>query len=111
MNYKTQNKIIEAICKGKNLFIKNTGIVVLVDYYGTDLLEFRRRGPDRRQFCNIEFLTTPTTKALKLLEKFHIKKNSHSKTMELDGVINLDLLSLSPYESKAGKLLYDKKGK
>lgn len=108
MNYITKNKLIEQICRGKPVFIKDTGVAVEVDYFGTDLYEFRNRD-SKELFCNVNIIGIPTTKALHLFEKFHIKKNSHTNNMELDGTIKLSNLSLSPYETKAGKVLYEKK--
>ncbi len=109
MNYRTKNKLIQAICKGQTLYIRDTGIAVRVDYFGSDLREdFRGRNRRIEHPCNIEFLTPPTTKALKLFNKWHIKRNSHSGKMELDGTINLEHLSLKPFETKAAKVLYDK---
>lgn len=108
MNYKTKNKLIEHICKGKPLFIKDTGVKVEVDYFGTDMNEFRSRN-SREDYCQVDMITPPTTKALKLFEKFHIKRNSHTKEMEIEGTIKLRNLSLSPYETKAAKVLYEKK--
>ena len=111
MNYRTKNKIIEAICKGKTLFIKDTGIAVCIEYFGTDIDEFRNGRNDRKQYCQVEFISSPTVTSLTKFKSYHIKKNSHSGKMELNGTIDITNLSLVPYESKAGKLLYGKKGK
>jgi hypothetical protein len=111
MNYRTKNKIIEAICKGKTLFIKDTGIAVAVTYFGSDADEFRVGRNDKNRYCHIEFISPPTMSSLTKFKNYHIKKNSHSGKMELDGTIDISNLSLTPYESKAGKLLYGKKGK
>jgi hypothetical protein len=111
MNYRTKNKVIAGICNGGVLFIKDTGIKVLVSYFGTDNNEFRKSDRDGKQYCNIELVGTPTSKVLKLFRQYHIKRNSSSGVMELEGVIDLTHLSITPYESKAGKLLYEKKNK
>jgi hypothetical protein len=118
MNYKAKNKIVEAICKDTPLFVKGTGVRVKVDYFGTDLDEFRvslgrkqSKAKDVRLFCNVEFVGSPTPKALKLFQRYHIKRNSVSDKMELDGVIDIENLSTTPYDSKAAKVLYEKKNK
>jgi hypothetical protein len=107
MNPKTKDKIIDAICRGDILYIRDTGIRVQVDYFGTDAFVFAETR-DKRFNCHIEFIDTPTAKCLRLCEKFDVKKNSHTNKMELNGLININKLSLKPYESKAGKLLYGK---
>lgn len=112
MNYRVKNKIIDAICKGKNLFIKDTGIEVMVEYLGTDLQELRVRGRSvgSKDFhCSVLFVTPPTVGVLKLFKKYDIIRNSHSQTVEAKGNISIEHLSLIPYEGKAGKLLYGKK--
>jgi len=113
MNYRAKNKLILAICSGTNLYIRDTGVAVQVEYYGTDLNArfLDRKSTAKGLLCNVTVVGTPTTKSLKVFEAFHIKKNSHTKIVETDGLISLEHLSLSPYESKAGKILYDKKGK
>jgi hypothetical protein len=109
MNWRLRDKIIEAICTDKPLYIKDTGIKVEVDYFGTDIDRFRSRGKPPIEEVRVTMVNTPTAKALKLFKEWHIKKNSHSKTMELDGVIELKNLSLTPFESKGAKILYAKK--
>lgn len=116
MNWRTRDKIIQAICKGEFLYIKDTGIKVSVDYYGSDidggLFGVRNSNHRRADYpCHIIFSQAPTKKALTLCNKFHIKRNSVSNSMEIDGVISLENLSLTPYETKGAKLLYEKKQK
>ncbi len=114
MNWRTRDKIIAAICKGEHLYIKDTGIKVSVDYFGTDLVDGLWRAPKNKKVdepCNIEFLDAPTHKALQKLIKYHIRKNSHSKTMEVEGTIGIKELSLTPFESKGAKILYEKSKK
>lgn len=112
MNWRERDSIIKAMCEGKPLYIKNTGVKISVDYFGSDLGEDRwstRKKKHISRPVKVEFETAPSLKALKMCRKYHIKKNSHSKTMELDAEIELDNLSLSPYENRAAKLLYEKK--
>jgi hypothetical protein len=114
MNWRYRDKLIAAICNGDHLYIRDTGIRVSVDYFGTDIADNSWRGSKSKRSddpCNIEFVDKPTHKALQKLIKYHIKRNSHSKTMELDGTIHLRELSLTPYESKGAKILYEKKQK
>lgn len=115
MNWRTRDKIINAICKGQKVYIKDTGIEVSVEYFGTDSREsFFDRNQKKsieKQICHIEFITVPSKKALDLCCKYHIKKNSVSKNMELDGHIELSKLSLTPFEGKAAKILYAKEKK
>jgi len=112
MNYRDRNKVIEAISKDNPLFIKGTGVQIKVDYFGTDMEDFRLRGrgqkQDKRLFCNIDFMTPPTNKVLKRLVKYHFKRNSHTNQMEISGVICIDELSTVPHNSRAGELLYGK---
>jgi len=107
MNYKMKDRIISAIAKGDTLFIKGTGVRVTVDYFGVDCFTETVRGK-KVENCHLEFIDTPTTECLKLCSKYDIKKNSHTKEIEVSGVIDIRKLSLRPYESKAGKLLYEK---
>ena len=116
MNWRTRDKVIAAICKGETLYIKNTGIGVSVEYFGTDLREdtWRSRKQKRQDnLCQVEFIAMPNKKALNLCKKYHIKRNSHSKIMELEAEIDISNLSLTPFEGKGAKLLYEKtkKGK
>lgn len=113
MNWRIKDKIIEAICKGETLYIKDTGIAVIVDYFGTDIRENNwsyknNKRKKEHEPCKVDFIGIPNKKALSLCEKYHIKRNSHSKTMELEGVIKIDKLSLTPFEGKAAKVLYEK---
>ncbi len=113
MNWRLRDKIIEAMFHNKDLYIKNTGVKVSVDYFGSDLNDDNwGRGRSKKSpftHVKIEFMSPPTIKALKLCRKYHIKKNSHSKTMELDAEIEIDQLSLVPYEGKAANLVYEVK--
>lgn len=111
MNWKKRDKIIEAIYKNEPLFIKDTGVKVSVDYFGTDTDKFGSFGkkPTAVDKCQISFETAPTMKALKACTSYHIKKNSHTKKIELDAQIEIDKLSILPYESKAAKILYKQK--
>ena len=107
-----RDKIIEAMYKNEPLYIKGTGVKVSVDYFGTDSADrlgftSRRKNLDEYSKCHIQFESAPNMKALKMCNVFHIKKNSHSKTMELDAHINISNLSLTPYETKAAKVLYE----
>ena len=116
MNWRIRDKLIHAICKGEALYIKNTGTKVAVDYYGFDIdggLLGRRSSNNKRTDypCHIVFLSVPTKKALTLCDKFHIKRNSITHNMEVDGTISLENLSLTPFESKGAKLLYAKNQK
>lgn len=113
MSYRNKNKIIEAICRGDILYIKNTGIAVTVTYFGTDVgTDWTTRKIKKvENLCEIEFINTPTRKALDLCEKFHIKRNTVSKKIELDGYIKIINLSISPFEGKAAKVLYEKNKK
>lgn len=108
MNYKLKNKIIESIIKCQPLYIKDTGVKVKVTYYGSDLREFGTRSRNALQYCNIDFLTSPTTKALKMLVSVHVREANKSDTMDCIGTILLDNLSLTPYDTKAAKLLFKK---
>lgn len=110
MKPKEKDRIIEAICKGTSLYVKGTGIEVSVVYFGTDSHTFNSE-KSKVTKCSIEFIGIPTASTLKLFVSYHIKKNSHSNLMELEGTIDIANLSLTPFETKAGKLLYDKKGK
>lgn len=112
MNWRERDRIVEAMFKNEALYIRNTGVQVHVDYFGTDTRSNtgwnRTKTLDEYSKCVIEFATPPTLKALKLCRTFHIKRNSHSKTMELNGEIDIKNLSLTPYETKAAKVLYEK---
>ena len=109
MNYRERNQIIEAICKDSPLFIRDTAIRVKIDYFGSDMSDFRNRNKkDEGLYCRIEFLDPPTSKVMKLMRKYDFKRNSHSNKMELEGVICIDHLSTVPRNSRAGKLLYGK---
>ena len=106
-----RDKIIEAMYKNKPLYIRGTGVKVFIDYFGSDTRTNtgwnRTKNLDEYSKCMIEFATPPNMKALKLCRAFHIKRNSHSKTMELNGEIDIKNLSLTPYETRAAKVLYE----
>lgn len=106
MNWRVRNKLIEQICLGNTLFIKDTGVRVFVDYFGSDFDGLRS---SRFDLCKVIFHDKPTHKALKQMRRFHIRRNSHSKAVDVDGEITIDKLSLTPYESKGAKVLYEKK--
>ena len=107
LNCKLRDKIIARIFMGNYLFIKNTGVRVSVENFGDDIGEYavNRNG---RDYCKITFETTPTTKALKLVNNYNIYKNTQSNTVSTNASIDLHNLSLSPFETEAAKLLYDK---
>jgi len=106
MNYRVKNKLIEAICNSKTLYVKDTGVKVNVIYYGTDLHEVGRDYKTKLEYCNIEFVDIPTTKCLKQLVKFHVRDGDNPGTMYSSATILLENLSLTPFETKAAKLLY-----
>jgi hypothetical protein len=112
MNWRTRDKIIEAMYKNEPLYIRDTGVKVSVDYFGTDTRDSlgfsgRKKDFDEYSKCHIQFDSPPNMKALKMCKTFHIKKNSHSNTMELDAHIDISKLSLTPYETKAARVLYE----
>lgn len=116
MNWRERDRIIEAMYRNEPLFIRDTGVAVAVDYFGTDTRLSggrdswtKAKAVDEFSLVKIEFQSPPTLKALKKCDRFHIKRNSHSKTMELDAEIDIKNLSLTPYESKAAKVLYENK--
>lgn len=110
MNWRKRDKLIEAMVNNKDLYIVNTGVKISVEYFGSsDNRDYRGRiitAP-----VKIEFLTSPTSKALKLCKNFQIRKNGMTKKMELAAEIDLNNLSLTPYEGKIAKLVYTDKGK
>lgn len=115
MNWRYRDKIIEAIYKNEPLYIKSTGVKVFVDYFGTDSRNTldrynssRKKQLDEYSRCHIVFESAPNMKALKSCLTFHIKRNSHSKTIEVNAEIGISNLSLTPYETKAAKVLYEK---
>ncbi len=106
-----RDKLIEAMFRNETLYIKDTGVKVSIDYFGSDLSRdsgFRTSRTVRDYLVKVEFETAPSMKALKLCTKYHIKKNSHTKKMEMDAEVELDNLSLYPFETKGAKLLYGK---
>ena len=105
MNYRTKDKIIEALITSKEVYLKNTGISVGLDFMESDRFSKLKN----TSYCTIYCLTTPTSSALKLFNTFHISKNRISNIVECCGCIEIKNLSLVPYESRAGKLLYSKK--
>ena len=115
MKWRERDKLIESMFNNSPLFIKDTGVQVSVDYFSTDQDRDnnwgRRKAIKDEPRCKVNFETSPTMKALKLCCKFHIKRNSHSKVMEIDAEIKLDKLSTTPFESNAAKVLYEKEKK
>lgn len=107
LNWRLRDKIISAIFRGSSLFIKNTGVKVSVEHFGEDVDDYVRNRY-RRDSCKIVFETTPTTKALRLVNNYSIHKNSHSNTVGTNANIDLYNLSLSPFETASAKLLYEK---
>lgn len=106
-----RDKLIEAMFNNETLYVKDTGVKVSIDYFGSDLKSeiFGRSNSKNRDYpVKVEFVTPPSIKALKMCNKYHIKKNSHTKQMELDAEIELDNLSLYPFETEGAKVLYGK---
>lgn len=107
LNWRLRDKIIQAIFKGQNLFIKNTGVKISVEHFGNDG-DFWPRSRERRDTCKIVFESVPTGKALKLVNDYSIHKNSHTNSVNSCANIDLYNLSLIPFETASAKLLYDK---
>lgn len=115
MNWRQRDRIIEAMFKNEPLYIRDTGVAVAVEYFGTDTRLggnsntqwTKKKNIDEFSLVKIEFQSAPTLKALKMCNRFHIKRNSHSKTMELDAEIDIKNLSITPYETNAAKVLYE----
>lgn len=118
MNWRQRDRIIEAIFRNEPLYIRDTGVAVAVEYFGSDTRLGSSNTPwtkskkvskkvDEFSLVKIEFQSVPTIKALKLCNRFHIKRNSHSKTMELEAEIDIKNLSITPYETNAAKVLYE----
>lgn len=107
LNWRLRDKIIQAIFKGQNLFIKNTGVKISVEHFGNDG-EFWGRDPKNSDICKIVFESVPTGKALKLVRDYSIHKNSHTNSINSCANIDLYNLSLIPFETASAKLLYDK---
>jgi hypothetical protein len=113
MDWRVRDKLIEAMFKNEPLYIRDTGVKVSIDYFGTDEHPSFTRASDEKRMPRVKivFDSAPNMKALKMCKKYHIKKNSHSKIMELDAEIDLDKLSLYPFESDGAKVLYGKEAK
>jgi len=107
LNWKLRDKIISAIFKGSYLFIKNTGVKVSVEEFGDNADDYGRN-EYRKDSCKIIFETSPTTKALKLVNHYNIHKNSHTNVVSTSANIDLYNLSLSPFETSSARLLYEK---
>ena len=114
MNWRQRDRIIEAMFRNEPLYIRDTGVAVTVEYFGTgtrlgssNTPWTKRKKVDEFSLAKIEFQSAPTIKALKLCNRFHIKRNSHSKTMELEAEIDIKNLSITPYETNAAKVLYE----
>lgn len=108
LNWRLRDKIIEAIFKGQTLFIKNTGVKVSVENFGDDVDDYIRN-KYRRDSCKITFESTPTSKALKLVNNYSIHK--HSNTVSTNANIDLYNLSLTPFETPSARLLYEKQSR
>lgn len=114
MNWRQKDKLIEAIFNNKPIYIKNTGVRVNIEYYGSDNESpFLGRSSSRKNenIVKINFETTPNNKALKLCKNFNILRNGHHNRSEAQGNISLVNLSLVPFEGAAAKLIYEKEKK
>ena len=106
--YTNREKVIKFILENKTLYIKNTGVPVEVTYFGTDSF-FGSHRSSQLPLCAIEVQPSKgSLKAIKLMHKYHIKKNSHDKKIELEGYISIDNLSTIPFENKTSKILFKK---
>lgn len=115
---RTFKKVVERLLKGESVFIKDTGIKVII----SRLQEGRHnRNRLKHLTCNIVFEDAPSYKALKLCENYDIRNDNfpgmltgpnqmnNKKNIMASGVIKVLHLSNKPYESNAGKILFDKK--
>ena len=115
---RTFKKVVEKLLKGESVYIKDTGIKVVI----SRLQEGRHnRNRLKHLTCQITFEDPPSYKALKMCENYDIRNDNHYpsgslgpnamklKNIFASGIIKVVHLSNKPYESNAGKILFDKK--
>ena len=112
---KTSNftQILDKVLKAEPVYVKGTGIRVMI----TDI-DFHKG--QRSVHGRVKFLGTPTKKALMKCEQCNIDIREDGRPLgapaptpptyniSVQSVIDLDNLSVTPYETKAAKILYKK---
>lgn len=105
--------ILDKVLKAEPVYIKGTGIRVLI----TDI-DFHKG--QKSVSGRVKFLDTPTKKALMKCEQCNIDVREDGRPLgapspvpptynvAVNSVIDLDNLSVTPYETKAAKILYKK---
>lgn len=107
MKLTLSEKILTAVCKNEKLYIKNTGVEILVISFGDNTKIYNKS--DKMTNCfKIEFLTIPTKKALALCKNIEFALNRSTGKIEGEALIPMSDVSLTPYEGKAAKILYEK---
>lgn len=111
-------RVMEHVLKGERVYVKNTGVAVLVT-------DFNHHRHQKKNFIvQIRFEDVPNKKSIELCDSFHVRvhKNGPRNTLggagcpvvtdvTVDAQIALNLLSDLPYNTKAGKTLYKKVNK
>lgn len=104
-------RIMELVLKGELVYIKDTGIKVLVTDFNY------HRGSKKNFIVQIRFEDVPNKKSIEQCDSFHVRCNrglstlggvNHVSSANIDAHIAFNQLSDIPYESKAAKTLYKK---
>lgn len=118
MNWRVRDKILETLFEGKEVYIKDTGVKITLDYFGSDLERnnYFVSSPSKKRAkeeiaCKVNFVSKPTLKALKKCKSFHVRQNSHLRVVEIEGIIEVKELSLYPFETNSAKVLFKKQTK
>lgn len=111
-------RVLDKVLKAEYVYVKNTGIRVLV----TDI-DFHKG--QRTITGHVKFIDTPNKKTLLMCEQCNIDVRENNKAPSVLGaptpsanpstfdtlvnaVMDLDNLSIFPYETRAAKILYKK---
>lgn len=117
MNYRTREKILNAMCSDDTLYVRDTGVAVKIEEYTSDqeIVEIpliRKNSKKKRsEMCTVVFQGTPNKKCIDLSIDFSIYRNGTTQKLEFKADIELKNLSVYPFESRGAKLLYDRKKK
>lgn len=108
-------RIIENASKGIPVYIKNTGIRVLITKLEKNNYGYRKARNLSNLYCSIQFVDSPTYKALRMCQHYNLHCNSgyfksnqppNPIQIQIEATIKVLNLCSGPYETKASKILF-----
>lgn len=115
-------RIIECAAKGIPVYVKDTGIKVIITRLEKNNFGYRRSRTLNNLYCSIKFIDPPSYKALRMCGHYDLRCDEGPRGMSqssqpstfypfITATIKVINLKSSPYESKASKILFSGKVK